>query len=56
VSAGLLLIFDLGYTNFARFAQMTSAGITFVTRAKDNLVYAVAKVILYSAAVHDRLV
>jgi hypothetical protein len=56
VSAGMLLIFDLGYTNFARFAQMTSAGITFVTRAKDNLVYEVAKVILCSAAVHDRLV
>ena len=56
VSAGMLLIFDLGYTNFARFAQMTSAGITFVMHAKDNLAYEVAKVILCSAAVHDRLV
>ncbi len=43
VSAGMLLIFDLGYTNFACFAQMTGAGITSVTRAKDNLVYEVAK-------------
>jgi len=56
VSAGTLLIFDLGYTNFERFAQMTREGITFVTRAKGNLVYDVAQVIVRSAAVLDRVV
>jgi hypothetical protein len=56
VSAGMRRIFDRGYANFARFAQMTGAGITFVTRAKDNLAYDAAKVILCSAAGHDRVV
>jgi len=56
VRAGALLIFDLGYTNFERFAQMTGEGVTFVTRAKDNLVFGVEQVIVCSAAVHDRIV
>lgn len=56
LSAGTLLIFDLGYTHFGRFAQMTREGITFVTRAKDNLAFEVAQVIVRSASVHDRLV
>lgn len=56
LSAGTLLIFDLGYTNFERFAQMTREGITFVTRAKDNLVFEVAQVIVRRASVHDRVV
>lgn len=56
IKAGALLIFDLGYTNYARFAQMTRAGITFVTRAKSNMVYEVAQVLARSAAVHDAIV
>lgn len=56
VQAGALLIFDLGFTNFERFAAMTRAQITFITRAKNNLGYEVARTIMLSAAVHDRLV
>ena len=56
VSAGALLIFDLGFTNYERFAQMTRDGITFVTRAKANMAYQVAYAIQRSAAVHDLLV
>jgi hypothetical protein len=56
VQAGAMLIFDLGYTNYVRFAQMTSAGITFVTRAKSNMAYTVATVLARSAAVHDEIV
>lgn len=39
VSAGTLLIFDLGYTNFAHFLTLTHQGVTFITRAKSNLKY-----------------
>jgi hypothetical protein len=56
LQAGALLIFDLGYTNFTHFAQMTANRITFITRAKTNLVYHVERVLLRSSAVHDALV
>ena len=35
--ADALLLFDLGDTNVAMFAQLTEARVTFVTRAKSNL-------------------
>lgn len=54
--AGALLIFDLGYTNFQAFAQLTAADATFVTRAKRNLVYQVIQTFRQTAQVHDRLV
>jgi hypothetical protein len=56
VQAQTLLIFDLGYTNFAVFAHMTSAHVTFITRAKTNLSYRVERTLVRSAAVHDTLV
>jgi hypothetical protein len=39
VAAGSLLLFDLGYTNFTSFRQLTHKGVTFITRAKSNLKY-----------------
>ena len=56
VTRGALLIFDLGYTNYARFAQMTEGGITCITRAKSNMTYQVAYDIERSATVHDLVV
>lgn len=56
LQAGALLIFDLGYTNFTLFAQMTQRGITFITRAKRNLVYSLERSVHRSSAVHDSLV
>jgi hypothetical protein len=56
VTQGALLIFDLGYTNYERFAQMTRQGITFITRAKSNMAYTVVYAIARSAAVHDLVV
>lgn len=56
LNAGSLLIFDLGFTNFQVFAQLTQAQVTFITRAKSNLVYQVQRSLLRSAAVHDELV
>jgi hypothetical protein len=56
LTRGMLLILDLGYTNFTRFGQLTCDGITFLTRAKSNLSYTVDQVLHQSAAVHDRVV
>jgi len=56
LKTGSLLIFDLGYTNFAIFAQLTLAQVTFITRAKSNLVYSLERSLVKSAAVHDSLV
>lgn len=56
MQAGSLLIFDLGYTNFAIFAQLTLAQVNFITRAKSNLVYSRERSLVKSAAVHDCLV
>jgi hypothetical protein len=53
---GSLLIFDLGFTNFQVFAQLTQAQVSFITRAKSNLVYRVERSLLRTAAVHDELV
>ena len=54
--AGSLVIFDLGYTNFKVFAQLTAAQVTWLTRAKSNLVYAVVRDLQRTAAVHESLV
>jgi len=42
---GALLVFDLGYINFTRFAHLTLAHATFVTRAKSNLSYLAAEAV-----------
>ena len=54
--AGALLLFDLGYTSFARFAQLTAARATFVTRAKGNLAYQVDRALRRASAVHDEVI
>jgi hypothetical protein len=54
--AGSLLIMDSGYTNFAVFAQLTAAGVTFITRAKSNLSYTVERTLTYVPEVHDLVV
>ncbi len=51
-----LLLFDLGYTNFGHFADLTRRQVTFITRAKSNLVFNVAQVRLQRANVRDRVV
>ena len=53
LTAGSLVIFDLGYTNFQVFAQLTAAQVTWLTRAKSNLVYAVVHDLQRRAAVHE---
>ena len=53
LKAGTLLIFDLGYTNFKVFAQLTAAKVIFITPAKRNLAYKVERYLRRTANVHD---
>jgi hypothetical protein len=53
---GTLLLYDLGYTNFTVFRQLTEAGVTWVTRAKSNLVYTVERSLVHTSQVRDELV
>ena len=56
LQAGSLLIFDLGYTNFSVFAQLAVAQVTWLTRAKSNLVYQVERQLQCTAVVQEALV
>lgn len=56
LEAGALLIFDLGYTNFGVFTELTRAQVTWITRAKSNLVYKVERSLLRTPAVLDTLI
>ena len=53
---GALLLFDLGYTNFAMFARLTAAHVTFVTRAKSNVAVTVERTLRQTADGSDVLV
>jgi hypothetical protein len=53
---GTLLLYDLGYTNFGRFAELTTAQITWLTRAKRNLACTVIRTLVETPTVRDRLV
>ena len=56
LQAGSLLVFDLGYTNFQVFKRLTTARVTFITRAKCNLSFKVVRCLYRSANVRDLLV
>jgi hypothetical protein len=54
--AGAMLVLDLGFTNFAHYAQLTHAHVTFLTRAKRNLAYQVDQVLQRTSTIHDEVV
>ena len=56
LKAKSLLIFDMGYINFGVFAQLTQAQVTFITRAKSNLVDTLERALIKTDMVHDALV
>lgn len=56
LSAGTLLLFDLGFTNFGHLAQLSAAQITFITRGKRNLRAQVERELVGRAALHDEIV
>jgi hypothetical protein len=53
---GWLLIFDLGFLNFARFDQLTDAGVFFLTRLEERVVYQVETVLQANAHLHELIV
>jgi hypothetical protein len=53
---GALLLYDLGYTNFTVFRELTQAGVAWVTRAKTNLAYTAEACLVHTAQVRDELV
>ncbi|MGH2345083.1 MAG: hypothetical protein ACRDG4_07635 [Chloroflexota bacterium] len=46
----------MGYTNFAHFAHLTTAHVTFVTRAKRNLAATLVRPLRHTSTVQDDLV
>ena len=56
LSPGTLLLFDLGYTNFGVFAQLSAAHVTWLTRAKSNLAYTLERPLVQTDSLQDALV
>jgi hypothetical protein len=54
--ADALLAVDLGWTNFRRFAELTAARVTFVTRAKRNLACTVERELARTATAREATV
>lgn len=50
------MLYDLGYTNFTVFRELTEAGVTWLTRAKSNLGYTVQQVLTVTPQVRDQRV
>lgn len=56
LSAGMLLIFDLGFLNYARFDQLTEQGVFFLTRTTTNIASRTEQVLRAKEDLRDRLV
>jgi hypothetical protein len=56
LSQGMLLIFDLGFLNYARFDQLTEQGVFFLTRTTQNIVTRTERVLRAKEDLRDRLV
>ena len=54
VPRGALLLFDLGFTNFTRFAQLNFC--TWITRAKNNLSYRQVQTLCQTPILRDTLI
>ncbi len=53
---GMLVLFDLGFTNYALFDQLTARGVSFITRAKQTMAYRTERVVQATSQRHDLLV
>lgn len=56
LDAGLLVLFDMGFLNFARFDQLSEAGVFFLTRKEPRVVVRTKQVLRATAAMRDQLV
>lgn len=54
--AGLLLLIDLGFVNYAHYDQLTAAGVWLLTRAKQNVRYEVIQVLQATGTLRDQIV
>ena len=56
LTKGVLLLFDLGFTDYDWFDQLSLAHYWFVTRIKSNAVFQVERLVQMGAHLHDRVV
>src|SRR5215470_11778825 len=56
LTRGMLLIFDLGFLNYARFDELTEQGVWFVTRTTSTIASRTEQVLRASKDLRDRLV
>jgi len=56
IPSGARVIFDMGFTDFARWATLNAPGVTWLTRAKKNLKYEVVNVLVHTPQLQDRVV
>jgi hypothetical protein len=56
LEAGMLLLIDLGFTNYAIFDRLTTQGVTVITRLKRNAHTEVVQVLQRSATLHDEVI
>lgn len=54
--AGLLLLIDLGFVNYAHYDQLTAAGVWLLTRAKQNVRYEGIRVLQATGTLRDQVV
>jgi hypothetical protein len=55
VVPGSLLLYDLGYTNFQQFAALTARGVTWLTRAKQDLCFQPERTLVHTPTVLDQI-
>ncbi len=53
---GMLLIFDLGFLNYAHYDDLTAREVCFLTRAAENMAYRVERVLQATADRHDLII
>jgi hypothetical protein len=56
LARGTLLLFDLGFLNYAHFDDLTDRGVWFLTRAASTAAYRVERVLHATADRHDLLI
>jgi hypothetical protein len=56
LTPGGLLLFDLGFTNYGWFDDLSAIGCCFITRAKSNAVYAIERTLCAEAHLHDYVI
>jgi hypothetical protein len=56
LTRGMLLIFDLGFLNYARFDQLTEQGVFFLTRTSSKIASRTEQVLRATQDLRDRLV